>query len=108
MITYQTLWVGDLRPNLVFTVVSKPSNTPVDLTDATCSVLFGPGQGNTNAGFVGSGSGTIATNVYTYQLGSTDTATPGLWVVQLEAVFPGSIPQHFSVQQILIQTPVVT
>lgn len=102
------IWVGDLLPNLVFTCTSQPSNTPLDISSATCTVLFGPGTGNTNPGFVGNGSGAGVTNVYTYQMAAPDTAYPGIWEVQLFAVFPGSLPQHLSTQIVVIQAPVAT
>lgn len=108
MLTTQTIWVGDLLPNLVFAATSQPSNTPIDRTCSTCSVLFGPGTGNINSGFAEGGTGTVSENTYAYQLGSDDTATASLWIVQLEAVFPGSYAQHFSPQVVLIQPPVAT
>jgi len=99
-----TIYQGDLLPALVFTATSQPSGAAVELTGATCSVLFGPTNGQ--AGFVGAGTGTILGNVYTYQLATADTATAGTFQVQLEAVFPGSLPQHFSPQIVVIQAPV--
>ena len=100
------IWVGDLLPNLVFTCTSQPSDTPLDISGATCTVLFGPGIGNTNPGFVGNGTGTGVANVYTYQMKAPDTANAGIWVVQLFAMFPGSVPQHLSARTVDIQAPV--
>lgn len=101
---FNIIYQGDLLPNLVFTATAQPSGAAVDLTGATCSVLFGPINGQ--PGFVGSGTGSVLANVYTYSLAPSDSSSVGTFQVQLEAIFPGSLAQHFSPQIIVIQTPV--